>query len=53
LQQFVFGYPGLRLGKTGLEKKFTPRLPPGIRRLVLKNITIRGKRETLSFQSTD
>lgn len=53
LQQFVFGYSGLRLGKAGLEKKFAPQLPPGIRRLILKNIAIRGKRETLVFQSTE
>ncbi len=49
LQQFVFGYSGLRLGENGLERKFPPVLPPGVRRLSLKNITVHGKRETLVF----
>ncbi len=49
LQQFIFGYTGLRLGSNGLERKFRPTLPPGLRRVVLKNITVRGRRETLTF----
>jgi trehalose/maltose hydrolase-like predicted phosphorylase len=52
LQQFVFGYTGLRLGENGLEKRFQPALPPGIQRLTLKNITIRGKRQTLVFDTS-
>ena len=48
LQQFVFGYTGLRLTANGLEQQFSPVLPPGISRLTLKNITVRGKRETLT-----
>jgi protein-glucosylgalactosylhydroxylysine glucosidase len=51
LQEFVFGYTGLRLGQSGLERKFHPALPPGIDKLTLKNITVRGKRETLMFDS--
>lgn len=51
LQQLVFGYTGLRLESSGLERKFRPILPPGIPRLTLKNITIHGKRETLVFTS--
>lgn len=51
LQQFIFGYTGLRLGDRGLDRKFRPVLPPGITRLTLKNITVRGKRESLSFDS--
>jgi len=51
LQEFVFGYTCLRFGESGLERKFHPTLPPGIHRLTLKNITIRGKRETLMFDS--
>jgi len=49
LQQFIFGYPGLRLGQNGLQRQFSPVLPPSIKRLTLKNISIRGKRETLTF----
>jgi trehalose/maltose hydrolase-like predicted phosphorylase len=51
LQQFVFGYSGLRLSDQGLERKFPPTLPPGVRRLTLKNITVRGERQTLTFDS--
>jgi len=52
LQQFVYGYTGLRLTEKGLERKYAPVLPPGVTRLTLKNITVRGKRETLVFDST-
>jgi hypothetical protein len=50
LQQFVFGYSGLRFTEKGLEQKFTPVLPPGVRKLTLKNITARGQRRTLEFE---
>jgi len=49
LQQFLFGYSGLRLTDKGLEKQFDPVLPPGIRKLTLKNITVRGERKTMVF----
>ena len=49
LQQFVFGYSGLRLTEDGLERQFPPVLPPGVSKLILKNITVRDKRETLVF----
>jgi protein-glucosylgalactosylhydroxylysine glucosidase len=51
LQQFVFGYTGLRLDEGGLKRKFPPALPADIQKLTLKNITVRGKRETLVFDS--
>lgn len=51
LQQFVFGYSGLRLTENGLEQKFRPVLPPGIQTMTLRNITVRGKRQTLVFTS--
>ncbi len=51
LQQFMFGYTGLRVGENGLERSFRPTLPPGLTRVTLKNITVRGKRETLAFHS--
>jgi trehalose/maltose hydrolase-like predicted phosphorylase len=44
LQQVVFGYTGLRLGEKGLEPAFRPVLPSRIRRLVLGNFTVRGRR---------
>jgi hypothetical protein len=43
LQQVIFGYTGLRLGERGLEPAFPPVLPSRIRRLVLKNLHVRGK----------
>jgi hypothetical protein len=49
LQQFLFGYSGLRLTRNGLEQQFPPVLPPGVSKLSLKNITVRDKRETLVF----
>jgi protein-glucosylgalactosylhydroxylysine glucosidase len=52
LQEFVFGYTGLRLGRDGLERKFHPTLPPGINKLTLRNVMVRGKRETLAFDSS-
>lgn len=52
LQQFLFGYSGLRLTRNGLEQQFPSVLPPGISKLTLKNITVRGKRETLVFTNS-
>jgi trehalose/maltose hydrolase-like predicted phosphorylase len=52
LQQFVFGYSGLRLTENGLEHKFRPVLPPGVTKLSLKNVTVRGSRQTLTFTNT-
>jgi trehalose/maltose hydrolase-like predicted phosphorylase len=44
LQQVVFGYTGLRLGNDGLHAAFKPVLPSRVRRLMLRNISVRGKR---------
>jgi protein-glucosylgalactosylhydroxylysine glucosidase len=44
LQQVIFGYTGLRLGEHGLEPAFAPVLPSRIRRLVLRNLQVRGRR---------
>jgi trehalose/maltose hydrolase-like predicted phosphorylase len=51
LQQFVFGYTGLRLTENGLEHPYQPTVPPGITRLTLKSISIRGQRQTLTFDA--
>lgn len=50
LQQFVFGYTGLRLSEEGVAPKFTPVLPSGIKKLVIRNATIRGKRYDLTVE---
>ena len=44
LQQVVFGWSGLRLGREGLRSAFRPVLPSRITRLVLRNIASRGRR---------
>jgi trehalose/maltose hydrolase-like predicted phosphorylase len=42
LQQILFGYTGLRLGEKGLEPAFRPVLPSGVRRLMIRNLHVRG-----------
>lgn len=57
LQQFVFGFTGLRITENGLEPKFKPVLPESWESLELRNLHIRGKKysvivdreETLQF----
>jgi hypothetical protein len=44
LQQVIFGYTGLRLGERGLEAAFPAVLPSSVRRLVLSNLSVHGKR---------
>jgi len=44
LQQFIYGFTGLRLSEKGVEEKFPPLLPRAIKKMILKNFTIRGKR---------
>ena len=43
LQQIVFGWSGLRLGDKGLRPAFRPVLPSRVTRLVLRNVSIRGR----------
>jgi protein-glucosylgalactosylhydroxylysine glucosidase len=44
LQQVIFGFTGLRVGKAGLEPQFPPVLPSTLQRLVLHDVRVRGKR---------
>ncbi len=44
LQQFIFGYTGLRLTEYGLVPKFKPILPSSIKKLTVHNVHSRGKR---------
>jgi trehalose/maltose hydrolase-like predicted phosphorylase len=49
LQQFIFGYAGMRFSvDTGLTQKFTPLLPEHLKRLVLRNVSVRGRRVDIS-----
>lgn len=43
LQQFIYGFTGLRLSEKGVEEKSPPLLPRSIKKMILKNFTIRGK----------
>jgi trehalose/maltose hydrolase-like predicted phosphorylase len=47
LQQFIFGYSGLRFSDQGLTQRFEPLLPHTIKKLTLRNITIRGTRRDI------
>jgi trehalose/maltose hydrolase-like predicted phosphorylase len=45
LQQFIFGYAGMRFSSdAGLSRRFEPLLPERISRLKLRNVSIRGRR---------
>jgi trehalose/maltose hydrolase-like predicted phosphorylase len=45
LQQVIYGYTGLRLEEGGLRACFKPMLPAGIRRLVLRNFVVDGRKQ--------
>lgn len=51
LQQFIFGYSGLRLTQNGLEQKFKPILPSRVQSIHLKNFTVRNKPFDLLIQT--
>ncbi len=44
LQQVIYGYTGLRFSSKGVVPKFAPVLPSSVKRLVLRNVSIGGKR---------
>jgi hypothetical protein len=44
LQQVVYGYTGLRLSEEGLVSAFRPALPSRIHRLLLRNLSVRGRK---------
>ena len=44
LQQVVFGYAGLRLREAGVRPVYRPVLPAPLTRLVLRNVSSRGRR---------
>jgi trehalose/maltose hydrolase-like predicted phosphorylase len=52
LQQFVFGYPGLRFSDEGLTHRYAPLLPKLIESLSLKNATVRGKLRNINVGGT-
>ncbi|HEV7365236.1 MAG TPA: hypothetical protein VGN76_05285, partial [Gemmatimonadales bacterium] len=52
LQQVIYGYTGLRIRDGGLEPTFPAILPSRITRLVLRNVSSRGKRYDVVVDST-
>jgi hypothetical protein len=52
LQQVIYGWTGLRLGERGLEPAFPPVLPSSVKRLVLRNIQVRGQRYDISVDAS-
>jgi trehalose/maltose hydrolase-like predicted phosphorylase len=53
LQQLIYGFTGLRLNEDGLTKKFSPMLPASIKKLRLKNFTVRNKTFDMEFTATN
>jgi trehalose/maltose hydrolase-like predicted phosphorylase len=51
LQQVIYGYTGLRLGEQGLDSAFAPVLPSHIKRVVLRNLAVRGRRYDIVIDS--
>ncbi len=51
LQQFIFGYTGLRLTEKGLTPTFKPILPSSIRRLTVRDVQSRGKHYDIVVES--
>ena len=51
LQQFLYGYSGLRLGDGGLAQAYTPLLPASVTRMVLKGVHIRGQRRDIVVEN--
>lgn len=53
LQQFLFGYTGLRFSaENGLSRKVQPLLPPSIHQLVLHNVTVRGRKTDVKISAS-
>jgi protein-glucosylgalactosylhydroxylysine glucosidase len=48
LQQVIYGWTGYRWGDRGLEPEFPALLPSSVKRLVLRNVSVRGKRYDIS-----
>jgi hypothetical protein len=44
LQQVIYGWTGYRWADKGLEAEFPALLPSSVRRLVLRNVSVRGRR---------
>jgi trehalose/maltose hydrolase-like predicted phosphorylase len=52
LQQVIFGWTGYRLAENGLEPAHPAVLPSSVKRLVLRNITVRGKKYDITVDGS-
>lgn len=50
LQQFIYGYTGLRWTGQGLTEKFKPILPARVKKLTIKNLSSRGERVNITVE---
>ncbi len=49
LQQVIYGWTGYRWADSGLEPEFPALLPSSVKRLVLRNVSVRGKRYDITI----
>ena len=52
LQQVIYGWTGYRWGDRGLEPEFPALLPSSVKRLVLRNVSVRGKRYDITVDQS-
>jgi trehalose/maltose hydrolase-like predicted phosphorylase len=52
LQQVIYGWTGYRWTDNGLEPEFPALLPSSVKRLVLRNVTVRGRRYDITVDSS-
>jgi hypothetical protein len=52
LQQVLYGWTGYRWADNGLEPEFPALLPSSVKRLVLRNVSVRGKRYDITVDSS-
>ncbi len=50
LQQVIYGWTGYRLSDNGLEPAYPAVLPSSVRRLVLRNVSVRGQRYDITVE---
>jgi protein-glucosylgalactosylhydroxylysine glucosidase len=52
LQQVIYGWTGYRWSDTGLEPEFPALLPSSVKRLVLRNVSVRGRRYDITVDGS-
>jgi hypothetical protein len=52
LQQVIYGWTGYRWADSGLEREFPALLPSSVKRLVLRNVSVRGRRYDITVDGS-